>query len=224
MNHEPLPSVCAIIFDLDGTLIDSLSGIAGAMNLALAAQGLPIHPPDAYRFMVGDGVSHLVERALPESERVPERIREFTTAYRNAYEEVWPGLTLPFPGIRELLDRLIGRKVPFSVLSNKTHEVTCRMTRALFPDYPFAEVLGQKDGVPIKPDPQSALNLSRLMGCEPGATFFVGDSAVDMRTAANAGMIPVGVGWGMRPRHELIDNGARAVIDEARELLNYLPV
>ncbi len=214
---------CAFIFDLDGTLLDSLSGIAESMNRVLKENGMPTHPNDAYRLMVGNGVAQLVERALPESLRHPGTIHEFITLYRRAYDEMWQYETAPFPLIPDLLNRLSQQELPFSVLSNKTHEVTCRMVSTLLHQFPFVDVLGQRDDIPIKPDPSAALTLSLLMGIEPESTFFVGDSAVDMETARNAGMIPIGVSWGMRPRQELILSGAQTVIDEPLELLDLFP-
>lgn len=213
----------ACIFDLDGTLLDSLSGIAWSMNRVLTEQGCPIHTMDAYRNMVGNGVAQMVSRALPDSRRNPLTIEEFVSRYRLKYEEFWPRETRPFPLVPELLDRLSRRGIPCSILSNKTHEVTCRMVSALLPRFPFAEVLGQRNGVPIKPEPSAALSLSRVMNCAPGSILFVGDSAVDMETARNAGMIPIGVRWGMRPSQELHDSGAHRVIDTPLELLSLIP-
>ncbi len=218
---KPYPS-CALIFDLDGTLVDSLSGIAKAMNRVLAEHGYPVHHPDAYRLMVGDGVSHLVARALPESQQNKSRIGEFVELYRQSYENIWPFETAPFPQIPDLLNRLAQQEIPFSVLSNKTHDVTCRMVSTLLPQFPFVDVLGQRDGIPIKPDPSAAMTLTLLMRSERSNTFFVGDSAVDMKTAANAGMIAVGVSWGMRPKQELTDDGARFVVDTPLQLLELL--
>lgn len=215
-------STFSIIFDLDGTLIDSLAGITTAMNSVLAEAGYPIHQADDYRHMVGDGVSWLITRSLPDGEREPERIHEFVDRYKLSYEKVWPRITRPFPGIPDTLEALQSRGIPLAILSNKSHDVTLRMVSALLPSISFHSVLGQRVGHPIKPDPTCALNLSRSMGSKAEHTCFVGDSGVDMKTAVNAGMVPVGVDWGMRTRKELEAAGARVVVCQASQLLGLL--
>jgi phosphoglycolate phosphatase len=211
-----------VIFDLDGTLVDSLAGITRAMNQVLAAEGFPPHTPDAYRRMVGDGVSWLVTRALPQDQRHPGQIERYVSAYKQAYETLWRETTLPFPGIPDLLRELTARRIPCAVLSNKSHGVTTRMVSTLFPTFPFADVLGQRPGHPLKPDPAPAIALSLAMGGSPVETWFVGDSAVDMETARRAGMKAAGVSWGMRTPKELKESGAMTVLTSPGELLNLL--
>ena len=215
---KPIPA-CAFIFDLDGTLIDSLSGITKAMNCVLSEHSLPTHAAEDDRCMVGNGLLQLVKRALPGSHRHESLVTEFISFYRTKYEEIWPYETNSFAEIPDLLNRLTQQNNPFSVLSNKSHEVCCRMVSTLLSQFPFVDVLGQRPGIPLKPDPSAALTLTLLMNSEPENTFFVGDSAVDIHTAQNAGMIPIGVSWGMCNREELILNGAKHVIDTPLQLL-----
>jgi len=217
----PFPH-CAFIFDLDGTLLDSLSGIANALNAVLLDQNLPAHSQNEYRLMVGDGIRQLVSRALPQTHQNPQSIDKTIEMYQRAYNEIWPCETAPFPEIPDLLNRLSQQEIPFSVLSNKTHDVTCRMVSTLLPQFPFIDVLGQRTGIPIKPDPSAALTLTLLMRSTRSNTFFVGDSPIDMKTALNAGMRSVGVSWGMSPEEELLQHGARFIIRSPMQLLNLL--
>jgi phosphoglycolate phosphatase len=212
-------AIRAVLFDLDGTLLDTLDDLAGAMNRVLAARGLPGHPVDAYRRFVGDGVAALVERALPASARTPEALASTTAALRDEYARSWAVRTRPYPGIPELLDALVARGLPLAVLSNKPHDAAAAMGTHFLARWPFVEVRGLRDGAPRKPDPAQALELAAALGAEPAACAFVGDSAVDVLTARRAGMRAVGVAWGFRGEDELREAGAEAVLHEPRELL-----
>lgn len=190
-----------VIFDLDGTLADSLEDIASAMNRTLAGHGFPVHPISAYRTFVGEGVRKLVERALPPGH---EHLREpFLSAYQADYAEHLLDATRLFPGIPEVLDGLSAAGVPMGVLSNKTDRPTRRIVEALCGQWTFAAVVGERPGVPRKPDPSSALALADALGAPPEAVAFVGDTSVDMLTARAASMRPVGVLWGFRPKEVL---------------------
>jgi len=196
-----------VIFDLDGTLADSLEDIASAMNRTLAVHEFPLHPISAYRTFVGEGVRKLVERALPPG---TEALRDsFLAAYQADYAEHLLDATRLFPGIPELLDALGAAGVPVGVLSNKSDHPTRRLVDALCGRWTFRGVVGERPGVPRKPDPTSALALADLLGAPPESIAFVGDTGVDMLTARAASMRPVGVLWGFRPK-DVLDSGAEA--------------
>ncbi|HVP60901.1 MAG TPA: HAD family hydrolase [Myxococcaceae bacterium] len=196
-----------VIFDLDGTLADSLSDIASAMNRTLEAHGFPAHPVSAYRTFVGEGVRKLAERALPPG---TEAVREaFIDAYQADYAEHLLDQTRLFPGITEVLDGLQSAGVPVAVLSNKPDLPTRRLVDALCSRWEFRAIFGERPGVPRKPDPTSALALADALEAPPESVAFVGDTSVDILTARAASMRPVGVLWGFRPQ-EVLASGAEA--------------
>jgi phosphoglycolate phosphatase len=208
----------AVIFDLDGTLADSLSDIAAAMNRTLAQHGFPVHPPEAYRTFVGEGVRKLVERALPPEARAQQE--EILRGYQADYDEHLLDTTRLFPQMVEVLDRLHTAGVSLGVLSNKTDGPTRRLVDAICPTCHFGAVVGERPGVPRKPDPASALALADALGAPPERVVLVGDTLVDILTARAAGMRPVGVLWGFRPQ-EVLASGAEAARNgvELAELL-----
>jgi phosphoglycolate phosphatase len=208
----------AIVFDLDGTLIDSLSDIAGSLNCVLTEMGLPAHPIEAYRTMVGDGAAELVRRALPAECR--EALHADVLArYKARYRTHLVVESRPYPGIEALLDALEERSIPKAVLTNKPHAAAVEIVERLLGRFRWADVLGQRDGVPPKPHPAGALAAARALGVAPEACWFLGDTGTDMRTAHNAGMIAVGCLWGFRGREELEANGARYVVGAPGDLL-----
>jgi phosphoglycolate phosphatase len=210
----------AAIFDLDGTLLDSLHDIGAAMNHALAAHGLPVHPLADYRRFVGEGVRVLVSRAVPAGQ---EALHEpVLAAYKAFYAGHQLDHTRPYPGMLELLARLQGEGLKLAVLSNKPDADTKRLVAALLPDVRFGAVYGERAGVPRKPDPTSALGVAAELGVVPGDCAFIGDTAVDMDTARAAGMYGVGVTWGFRDVEELQAHGARVLARTADELLQAL--
>jgi phosphoglycolate phosphatase len=208
--------VTAIIFDLDGTLADSLGDIADAMNDVLAGLGIEPHPGAAYRGFVGEGVERLVERALPP-ERQGDRAHA-VRAFALRYADHMLDTTRPYSGVPELLDALAARAVPMAVLSNKPEAATQRMVAALFPRWRFAAVAGQRADVPRKPDPTAALALAGRLGRAPAEVVLVGDTATDIATARAAGMVPVGVLWGFQDRATLKAAGAAHLVAHPAEL------
>lgn len=212
----------AILFDLDGTLLNTLEDLRNAANRVLAARGLPTHNLDEYRYFIGDGTAMLITRALPEEKRNDDTIRACLKAFREDYGRSWKVKTKPYDGVTEMLDELTVRGLKIAVLSNKSHEFTNRCVHDLLPNWTFDVVLGQRGEVPLKPDPAGALEVAERLNIPPAEFLYLGDSAVDMKTAIAAGMFPVGVLWGFRPAEELRENGAQALIERPSEVLNLL--
>jgi phosphoglycolate phosphatase len=214
----------AVFFDLDGTLLDTLRDLADSGNAVLESRGHPVHPVDAYRTFIGNGMVNLVRDIFPEEHRPDEGAETdaILAEYREAYGRNWRNTTCPFPGIAEVLDALSERRVPVGVLSNKAHDFTVKCVEEFLGDWTWEVVLGARDGVAKKPDPAAALEAARSVDMDPGRCWFVGDSDVDMFTAVNAGMRAVGVSWGFRSVGELREAGAEEILDEPRDLLDLL--
>jgi phosphoglycolate phosphatase len=203
-----------LIFDLDGTLVDSLPGIADALNRALADHGQPPHPFAAVRGFIGDGTLELARRALagrpPGDLDAETAARRVNAAFHRHYETTWPSGTAPFPGIAGVIRALADEGAALAVLSNKPHDFTVEIVARLFPDGEFSPVLGQKPDIPRKPAPDPARTLVESWGIEPRHARLIGDSEVDRRTAEAAGIPFVGVAWGYHDVHRL---GPRPVED-----------
>lgn len=192
-----------VIFDLDGTLLNTIADLAQSTNHALKALGYPTHPMDAYPQMVGNGINKLFERALPEGKKTQENVLRMRAAFVPYYNVHNADLTSPYPGIPALLERLAGEGIALAVASNKYQAATEKLVAHYFPAVRFVSVLGQREGVPVKPDPVIVADTLRAAGVPPADVLYVGDSGVDMQTAANAGVEACGVTWGFRPRAEL---------------------
>ena len=209
----------AAIFDLDGTLLDTLDDLADSANEALLACGFPVHPVDAYRIFVGDGMAVLIERILPEPARSPATVERVLQTYRAAYDRRWKSKTKPYQGIEALLTGLTARGIPLGVLSNKPQAYTEICMAHFLGHHPFDRILGQRDAVPRKPDPAGAWEIALGWGLDPADILFIGDTATDMDTATAAGMIPVGVLWGFRAEAELRAHGAVHLVTRPEEIL-----
>lgn len=206
-----------VIFDLDGTLIDSLPGIAATLNRTLDAHGLPGHSHAMVRSFVGDGLRNLILRAGPRGAE-PKLIDSLLSLYRKDYDLTWQQGTVVYPGIHAMLAELQADGVTMAVLSNKVHEFTVAMVRAMFPQIHFRMVLGQREGLPHKPDPAGALLIAEALDAVPENCVVVGDSTMDVETAANAGMRAIAVSWGYHDRERLAAAGASRIIDHPSEL------
>lgn len=213
-------AIKAALFDLDGTLTNTLDDIANAMNRALRLHGLQEFPVSDYRYLVGDGVKKLAERACRGKKELEDSVRRTYQAYYQTHAQV---MTAPYEGIAEMLDELRRRGIRLAVFSNKPHADTCRVVAHYFPDVVFEVVRGQQEGTPVKPDPAGALAIADEMGLQPAEFVYLGDTATDMRCAVNAGMWPVGVLWGFRSAEELLENGARMMIEKPMRILDILP-
>jgi phosphoglycolate phosphatase len=212
----------AALFDLDGTLLDSLADIADAMNGVLAEHGLPTHPLPPYRQFVGDGLRMLVRRALPDGQRDDETIERCVAAMKRLYGERLFVKTAPYPGVAELLDQLQQRNLVLAVLSNKHDGPTRELVDHFFGLARFATVQGKRDGVPLKPDPTAAIAIASQLEIPAQQWLYLGDTSTDMQTANAAGMVAVGVRWGFRDADELRQAGAQHLISHPRELLELL--
>ena len=211
-----------VIFDLDGTLLNTIADLAASTNHALAANGYPTHPTEEYRFFVGNGINKLFERALPEGEKTEANVLKIRQRFIPYYDVHCVDLTKPYPGIPELLKTLQQRSVQIAVASNKYQRATGKLIPYFFPDIHFTAILGQREGVPRKPDPQIVHEIMRMANVRTDEVLYVGDSNVDMQTANNARVDSVGVTWGFRPRAELEQGSPFAIIDKAEELLSFL--
>jgi phosphoglycolate phosphatase len=219
------PKYRAVIFDLDGTLLDTIEDIAGATNRVLEARGLAPFSIADTKLLVGDGIDEMVRRTfalrgigtLSDAE-VDVIIQE----YRREYQACWRAHSRPYAGVPELLGELARLGTKAAVLSNKSHPFTTVMTAELLAGFKFDSVRGAIPGIPLKPDPASALAIARELGVEPAACIFLGDTRVDMKTATAAGMLAVGALWGFRSAEELRESGAAALVSSPYEVLGLL--
>jgi phosphoglycolate phosphatase len=217
------PDYRAVVFDLDGTLLDTIEDIAIAMNRVLGSLHFETHTVEAYKTLVGEGIEEMVRRAL--SPRLPgeEEIARIVRDYRREYDVCWRDHSRPYADVPELLAELGRRRVKTAVLSNKSHPFTESMIFELLPRHRFNVVRGAMPGVPLKPDPGPALLVASDMGVSPASIIFLGDTKVDMMTAVSSGMFPVGALWGFRSAAELEASGAAALIASPLDLLRYFP-
>jgi phosphoglycolate phosphatase len=214
--------VRAVLFDLDGTLLDTLQDIADSCNAALARHGFPAHPVDAYKYFVGDGVPMLVSRTVPPGSRDPKLLTEVAAAYREEYHRRWNATTRPYDGIPELLEELSKRRFALAVLSNKPDDFTRRCVSEFLSKWDFSVVMGASKAFPPKPDPTGALQLAAKLGVSPSDVCYLGDTATDMKTAIAARMFPVGALWGFRTAEELEASGARSLIKHPLDLRKFI--
>lgn len=207
-----------VIFDLDGTLLNTIADLAHSTNFALKQLGYPTHETEAYNFMVGNGINKLFERALPEGEKTEENILRVRQEFIPYYNRHNADDSRPYPGIPELLSYLQANGILTAVASNKYQEATRKLVAHYFPDIRFTAVFGQREGINTKPDPIIVFDILRLAGVPRQETLYVGDSGVDMQTAANAGVTACGVTWGFRPRAELEQFNPAYIADRAEEI------
>lgn len=210
-----------VIFDLDGTLVNSLEDIADAMNSVLQDLNYPTHNYDTYQYFIGSGLRNLVSKALPAAHNDEKHIDHCYQLMIEKYSDNCTRKTKSYDGIRELLDLLISQNIKLSVFSNKSDELTKKVVADLFPNY-FNPVVGLSVEALKKPNPSEAIAISKSLGLKTEEIIFVGDSGIDMQTATNANMLAVGVSWGYRPEEELIANGAKQVLSHPLDLIQIL--
>ncbi len=213
----------AVLFDLDGTLLDTLEDLADSMNAVLASRGHPTHAVSKYRYFVGDGMEVLARRALPPAPGANvEEVQACVLAMRDEYGARWKRTTRLYPGISELLDGLAEKGLLLTILSNKPDAFVEEIARHFFGSWRFAWTQGARPEIPRKPDPAAALAISRKVMTDPGDFLYLGDTNTDMQTAVAAGMFPVGVLWGFRPEAELREAGARFLAARPLDVLSLL--
>ena len=201
------------IFDLDGTLLNTIEDLGYAANHALQAHGYPTHSIASYPFFVGNGVRRLIERVLPEDARTEATIDRLLVTFKEYYNDHNTDYTKPYEGIPELLSLLSSRGVAIAVASNKYQAATEKLISHFFPTLSFIAVEGQKEGVPVKPDPSIVFEILAKAKTPKADTIYIGDSGVDMETARRACVDSVGVTWGFRPEKELVENHADTIVN-----------
>ena len=211
----------AVIFDLDGTLLDTLADIAAAANAVLQRRGFPAHDVELYRYFVGDGLEVLMQRILP-ADATASLVQECCADFADIYRNCWDKTSGPYPGITTMLSELHRNGLQLAVLSNKPHAFTTIYIDRFFPETEFAMVLGQRAGVPKKPDPAGAIEIAASLAVAPAECVYVGDTSVDMQTGNRAGMSTVGVLWGFRDLAELQENNAGRIVTTPQEIVDYV--
>ena len=211
-----------MIFDLDGTLLDTLEDLADSMNAVLAAKEYPLHPVDAYRYFVGNGVEQLVRRSLPAGAVEDGLVMACIDLMEAEYGRRWAAKTTAYAGIPALLDALTDRGLAMAVLSNKPEEFTRLAVSEILKPWRFSPVWGARPDLPKKPDPTGAVSIAALLGVAPDCCLYLGDTDTDMETATRAGMFAVGVTWGFRPPAELEAAGAQALVTEPKDVISLL--
>ncbi len=206
------------IFDLDGTLLDTLGTLAHHCNHVLQSHGYPTHPVDSYRYFLGEGSRKLLQRTLPQGTD-QETVDTLLQEYLSYYDEHLLGDTQPYPGIAPLLQAWQERGLCLAVLSNKPHPQTCKLIEHFFPRR-FDLVFGQREGVPRKPDPAAAIEIMNTLGVSPQETIYLGDTSTDMQTGRSCGAYTVGVLWGFRPKEELEQYHPDKIVARPQELMD----
>jgi phosphoglycolate phosphatase len=212
----------AVLFDLDGTLLDTIEDLTDSMNEALKRMGFPGHDAATCMGFVGDGMEMFALRALPENRRDEATVAKCVTGMREVYSKRWAQKTRPYDGIPELLDDLTRRNFKMAVLSNKPDDFTRAMVAELLSQWRFYPVAGVRPSVPQKPDPTAAMEISRRLEVSPGKFLYLGDTGTDMKTARAAGMFAVGALWGFRTSDELIANGAEVLVEQPTDIMEFL--
>lgn len=213
----------AAIFDLDGTLINSLEDLADSANAMLESYGFPTHPVEPYKYFVGNGSRKLIERCLPKEQASdPAFVDEALERYKHIYGQHTQDKTHVYNGIMEMLNELKKRNIPMGICTNKHQSAAEDIVSAMFPAGTFQSIMGDQKGLPRKPDPKKVLMIAEKFGVQPEEVAYFGDTSVDMDTAVNAGFLPVGVLWGFRPEKELLEHGAKVILANPAELFEKL--
>lgn len=212
----------AVLFDLDGTLVNSLFDLATSTNYALEQMGFKTHTNNEYCYFVGNGMKKLIERALPSDKTDEETFNKCFDIFYSHYKEHFYDKTIAYEGIEDLLIKLNQKEIMLSVISNKQHEMAVTVVEKIFPKIKFHTVSGKQEDYPAKPDNQLTKKIIADMGVEPAECLFIGDSNVDMQTALNSGCKSVGVLWGFRTEEELVNSGAVHIVSKASEIYDII--
>jgi phosphoglycolate phosphatase len=212
----------AVLFDLDGTLLNTIDDLTESMNVVLKQWGFPGHDTETFKYFVGDGMEDIVRRSLPEDKRDSDRINQGIEAYNREYQNRYAKKTRPYDGVTELLDGLTFVGTKLAILSNKPHDFTVKMVEQLLDDWTFEVVFGVRPSIPKKPDPSAALEAAGLLKIEPKDILYLGDTNVDMLTARSAGMYAVGALWGFRTAEEILSGGAQVLVKHPADILAWL--
>jgi len=217
-SHKP-----ALIFDMDGTLLDTIPDIARSFNTVFKQNGYPGYEPENYKVFVGSGLRNALISSLPgDAVLSEEAIQRLLVQIMDEYGKDPAGLTKPYEGIVDLLHEMAALDIKMAVLSNKAHDLTLPIVKTFFSDIPFVEIVGKSDRFPLKPSPESARYILKQMKINPQEALMIGDSVVDFNTAKQAGMIPVCVSWGFNPVEKLIRSGCPTVVRSIEELRKYI--
>ena len=211
----------AVLFDLDGTLVNSLSDLANAVNFALGAFGFKPHETEEFKYFVGDGIPMMIKRALPENSRDFDTVEKVKKVFFEHYSVHFADNTLPYDGVKELISALKQREIKIAVVTNKAQEMADKVVFGAYGDV-FDIVFGKREGIPSKPDPAAAITVMNDLGVKPEECIFIGDSGVDVLTGVNSGAVPVGELWGYREEEELLNGGAKYIIKKPEELLGII--
>lgn len=222
MSEISKPVFSAVVFDMDGTLLDTLADIAFSLNSVLEKYRYPTHSIDICRQLVGYGMRELVRSALPESVRDTDLFEQMLREMQTDYAAHWNVDSRPYAGIGELLNTIDQLGMKKAILSNKPDNFTQQCAEELLAPWKFDVVMGHREGIAHKPDPEGALVVAELLGVEPASILYIGDSGVDMKTARAAGMYPLGVLWGYRPEEELRSTGAATLVSSPEEIVAFL--
>ncbi len=211
----------AVLFDLDGTLVNSLEDLAFAVNRAINAIGYPTHEVEAFKYFVGDGIPMMIKRALPEEHRDEQTVARVREIFDEYYSVHYADKTYAYDGMVELVDTLKAKGYIVAVVTNKAQDMADIVVKGLYGER-FNLIFGQRAGIPAKPDPTAALMAMEQLGVKPEECVFIGDSGMDVATAVNSGAVPVGELWGYRKEDELLQNGAKYIINNPTELLKII--
>lgn len=211
-----------VFFDMDGTILNTLHDLSEALNSVLKIKNMPIRNIEEYKYIFGDGIYEAVRKALPRQNNDEIIINECVELMKVEYSKRWTKKTKPYDGINQLLEYLKNNNYKIVILTNKPHEAANHITKAIFKNFKFDGIYGATNEYPKKPDPTLALEIVENLNIEPCDCIFVGDTDVDMKTAKNANMYPVGVTWGFRDKKELVENGAKMIIDHPLELIKLI--
>ena len=211
----------AVLFDLDGTLVNSLADLAEGVNRALATENYPTHEVEAFKYFVGDGMPIMIERALPADEKDPDTIARMLKLLKAYYSEHFADFTCAYDGVPELVKELKKRGFIVAVVTNKAQDMAEIVVKKFYGDT-FDLIFGMREGIPGKPDPTMALLAMEELGVKPEECVFIGDSGMDVATGVNSGALPVGELWGFRGEEELRKNGAKYIITRPEELLDII--